>query len=130
MCQSPLEQNNDIITIGVTDQTAHKVTWEPLNRSLGQNVPHAPPPSSSELKRIETDFPCLGGLGAIPAIPFLRSSMFISFSLRNSIPCVDIVYFSTQSCCHCLSTHSNNICETNMVRCAKEESVLFFNGGG
>lgn len=28
MCLNPLEQNNDIITSGVTEQTAHKVTWE------------------------------------------------------------------------------------------------------
>lgn len=28
MCLNPLEQNNDIITSGVSEQTAHKVTWE------------------------------------------------------------------------------------------------------
>jgi len=30
----PPEQNNDIITISVTDQTVHKVTWERINKSL------------------------------------------------------------------------------------------------
>lgn len=32
MCSNPLEQNNDIITGGVTEQTARKVTWENTER--------------------------------------------------------------------------------------------------